>query len=84
MIEFKNKDNIKYINVILDGYQENFLLESKLTIKGIEIKVRQSLINEKIFKPIKKIEVIPLKEVMDYENTKNIIRVNSYSAICKC
>lgn len=81
MIEFKNKDIIKYINVILDGYQENFLLESKLTIKGIEIKVRQSLINEKIFKPIKKIEVIPLKEVMDYENTKNIIRVNSYTAI---
>ena len=29
MIEFKNKDDIKYIKVILDDYQENFLLESK-------------------------------------------------------
>ncbi|MGL5022983.1 MAG: hypothetical protein ACRCYA_06455 [Cetobacterium sp.] len=81
MIEFKNKDDIKYIKVILDDYQENFLLESKLTIKGIEIKVKQSLINEKIFKPIKEIKVISLKNIKDYEDIKDSIKVNSYTAI---
>lgn len=81
MIEFKNKDDIKYIKVTLDGYQEKFLLESKLTIKGIEIKVKQSLINERIHKPIKEIKVVPLNEIKEQEKIKDIIKVSSYTAI---
>ena len=73
MIEFKNKDDIKYIKVTLDGYQEKFLLESKLTIKGIEIKVKQSLINERIHKPIKEIKVVPLNEIKEQEEIKDLL-----------
>ena len=81
MIEFKNKNDIKYIRVILDDYEETFLLESKLTIKGIQIKVKQSLINEKIFKPIKEINVISLQEAKEKKILKEHIKVNSYTAI---
>lgn len=80
MVEFKNKNDIKYIKVRLDDYEETFLLESKLTIKGIQVKVKQSLINEKIFKPIKEINVISLQEFKE-KKIKEYIKVNSYTAI---
>lgn len=81
MIEFKNENDIKYIKVRLDNYEETFLLESKLTIKGIQIKVKQSLINEKIYKSIKEIIVISFQEAKEKELLKEEIKVSSYTAI---
>lgn len=81
MIVFKNKKNVKYIKVILDNYEQVFLLESKLTIKGIQVKVKQSLINEKILKSIKEIMIIPLEEANEHELSKEFIKVNSYTDI---
>lgn len=81
MVEFKNENDVKYIKITLDDYEETFLLESKLTPRGIQIKVKQSLINEKIYKTIKDIMVISLQEAKEKKLLKDDIKVSSYTAI---
>ncbi|MGL5903704.1 MAG: hypothetical protein ACRCZO_13570 [Cetobacterium sp.] len=81
MMEFRNMNDVKFIKVVFDEYEKSFLLESKLTARGIKTKVAKSLLNESIFKVPKEIIVIPADEVKEKEVVGEEVRVNSYTSI---
>ncbi|MGL5052442.1 MAG: hypothetical protein ACRC5W_02485 [Cetobacterium sp.] len=81
MMEFRNMSDVKFIKVIFDEYEKSFLLESKLTTKGIKTKVARSLINESIFKSPKEIIVVPAQEAEEQDLLQEKVRVNSYTSI---
>ncbi|MGL4947664.1 MAG: hypothetical protein ACRCZ0_02375, partial [Cetobacterium sp.] len=81
MMEFRNMSDVKFIKVVFDEYEKSFLLESKLTAKGIKTKVAKSLLNESIFKTPKEIIVIPADEAKEKETVGEEVRVNSYTSI---
>ncbi|MDX8336097.1 hypothetical protein [Candidatus Cetobacterium colombiensis] len=81
MIEFKNENDIKYVKVVFEEYEHIFLLESKLTLKGIKSKIEKTLIDECIFTPPKEIVIIPIKEINEENLLQNYLKVNSYTDI---
>ncbi|MGL5377645.1 MAG: hypothetical protein ACRCYM_03865 [Cetobacterium sp.] len=81
MMEFRNMNDVKFIKVVFDEYEKSFLLESKLTAKGIKTKVAKSLLNESILKTPKDIIVIPADEAKDKCTVGEEVRVNSYTSI---
>ncbi|MGL5639257.1 MAG: hypothetical protein ACRCW7_07935, partial [Cetobacterium sp.] len=81
MIEFRNIDNVKYIKVKFNEYEQSFLLESKLTEKGIKLKIAKSLRNEEIYKLPTEILVLSFKEAVEQNLLREEIKVNSYTEI---
>ncbi|MGL5544185.1 MAG: hypothetical protein ACRDB6_03645 [Cetobacterium sp.] len=84
MIEFRNMDDVKYIKVRFHEYEQSFLLESKLTEKGIKLKIAKSLRNEEIYKLPTEILVLSFKEAFEQKLLREEVKVNSYTEIAIC